>query len=764
MTEHLLRETTLSSEGVGIADPGAPAVQPRVSIALDAVGWVPGSLTIIARQVRRALGPHSGEILVATGDGVDTEDIEDECVVAEIRHVPFVGEHRRSAALNNAAAAATGEFLVVLDEDFLLADGAIAAALEHRERADVDVVQLECRDGQLRDASTIGDLDGVSSARYRESVPRARSNRGLASLMLRSDFMLIRGFDERPTLGPHRALDLITRLSRAGLVVDWLVGAEVAAYHYFGITCSDTHTHGTESARARSAHHELVEGDRTIYRNLVDWSVPRERRHVLVSVAVSTRDRCDYLEDCIDSVLAQTFPDFELIIVDDGSSDRTREVVESYQDPRVIYVHQEAAGISAGRNRAADISRGHFTAVHDDDDIMAPWRLETSLENILDEFGASYGSWINFDNLTGEMVLHVIRRGFSPELNAFNGQGPGHATWLLPTESVRTVRYDEHLSSSVDHNLASRLAWSGLKWRHTEKVMYLRRIHPTQVSAVDGGRQRTTAVLTRFANRFATSEAGRQKMAEEGSKLTNPDIAGRSELFTTYGAYLPDHLVRRTLLLSNNVTNKVVDLDLYQKVGCMLAEHDLHTGRLRLELGELPGITWKDLVTLRESGVVGARIEVAKKPAVDPEAAEPIEDDIVEVPHGGERAHARQLVFERLLHHFSALRKRSPTSLWMVAVDDALDAEELTILAALAPRAYALRASGDHGARFGVRAYGWEQSAKAADAVGQLEEAIISGRLIVADAEKQPGAHVAELLLNAIPLPVGPDDLLESEA
>lgn len=725
-----------------------------VSVIVDAAGWTEGTLTAFAHHVSRALGDIPGEILVATGDGVDTEALEQECRRVGVQHVPFETEHHRASAMNNGAAAATGEYVLLLTEDFFLADDAIAAALRRMEEMRADVVHFESRDGLLAATQAIDQLTEISSRRYLESAPRPRTNRGTAALLRRSDFMRVRGFDERPSFGPHLSLDLIARLARAGCAMDWLDGPDVAAYHFFGATCADARHHGAESPRARSAHQDAVEEDRTIYRNLAAWSVPRERRDVLVTVAVSTRDRSQYLEDCIDSVLAQTFADFELIIVDDGSSDDTRAVVESYDDPRVIYVRQEAAGISAGRNRAADLARGFFTAPHDDDDLMLPWRLEVSLQTIVDEIGASYGSWVNFDDVTGRMVLHAIRRGFSPELNAFNGQGPGHATWLLPTAAVRIVRYDEHLSSSVDHNLASRLAWSGLRWRHTEQVMYLRRIHPTQVSAVDGGRQRTTAVLTRFANRFATSEPGRKLMIEQGSALTDPTIAERSDLFKAFGAYLPDHLVERTLVLANNVTNKVVDLDMYQHVSCMLVESDRHTGKQRLELGELPGISWKDLVTLRESGVIGVRIEAQHKPPVDPDAplAAPSWMPAPEANATADADRARELVMERLAHHFSVLRKKSPTSLWLIAAVDTLDDDELAVLHE-APRAYDIRASGDHGSRFGVHAFGCEQTAAAMGLITRLENAIETGRLLIADAEQQPAAHTAQLLLDAFQPP-----------
>lgn len=723
-----------------------------VSVILDAASWRVGTLSTVVRHIIAAFGRLNGEVVVATGDEVDSSSLEEECRAAGVRHISFPGDHWHAKAINNAAAAGTGEYLLILDEDFLLPQNSIASALRHMCDSESDVVQFECRDAQLPPLQSVHDLGSLSANRYLESVPRAQSNRGAAVLLRKSLFMRLRGYDEHPSFDTHLSVDFLTRVSRAGLLLEWLAGSDVAAYHFFGDNCSDVRYHGVESSRLRTSHLEFVANDRTVYRNLTQWSVPRSRRDVLVSVAVSTRNRCDYLEDCIDSVLAQTFQDFELIIVDDGSSDDTREVVESYDDPRIRYAYQPPSGISAGRNRAADMSQGFFTAVHDDDDIMLPDRLEVSLKNIFDEYGASYGSWVNFNNESGDMVLHVIRRGFSPELNAFNGQGPGHATWLLPTEAIRTVRYDEHLSSSVDHNLASRLAWSGLRWKHTERVMFLRRMHPTQVSAVDGGRQKTTAILTRLANRFSTSESGHKLMVQTGGALTNPVIPERDDLFAAFGPYLPDHLVHRTMVLANNVTNKVVALDMYQKVGCMLAETDMKTGKLRLEVGELPGITWKDLVTLRDADILGVQIKATKRPPIDdPQAARSVEAATnirKAVEHSGTER-ARQLVRDRLTFHVEVLRKNATASLWLVAHADTLNAEERIALGS-ASKSFDIRSSGDHGARFGIWAFGFEKSTDALPCLSRLGDALDSGRLFIVDVERHPGSYIAELYRNAM--------------
>ena len=82
----------------------------------------------------------------------------------------------------------------------------------------------------------------------------------------------------------------------------------------------------------------------------------------LVSVVIPTYNRAHLLKDAIQSVLVQTFTDFEIIIVDDGSTDDTRELINSFDDPRIRYVKQENAGVSAARNRAMELATGELIA------------------------------------------------------------------------------------------------------------------------------------------------------------------------------------------------------------------------------------------------------------------------------------------------------------------------------------------------------------------------------------------------------------------
>ena len=84
----------------------------------------------------------------------------------------------------------------------------------------------------------------------------------------------------------------------------------------------------------------------------------------------------------MDSVLGQTLPDFELIIVDDGSTDGTRELIKSYNDRRVKYIYQDNTGVSSARNKGLGTAGGRFVAFLDSDDFWVSRKLERVAEYI----------------------------------------------------------------------------------------------------------------------------------------------------------------------------------------------------------------------------------------------------------------------------------------------------------------------------------------------------------------------------------------------
>jgi glycosyltransferase involved in cell wall biosynthesis len=95
-----------------------------------------------------------------------------------------------------------------------------------------------------------------------------------------------------------------------------------------------------------------------------------------VSVVIATYNRAQYLGETIESILAQTFKNFELIVVDDGSSDETSRVLQHYA-AQIRSVHQQNRGPSAARNLGVSHARGSWIAIQDSDDLSAPNHLES---------------------------------------------------------------------------------------------------------------------------------------------------------------------------------------------------------------------------------------------------------------------------------------------------------------------------------------------------------------------------------------------------
>lgn len=100
---------------------------------------------------------------------------------------------------------------------------------------------------------------------------------------------------------------------------------------------------------------------------------------VRVSVNIPVYNGSDYIRDTLESVLAQTVKDFEIIIIDDGSNDGSGQVIKEFKDSRIKYFFQENKGIGAARNAAIEMSQGEYIAFLDQDDLWLPTKLEEEL-------------------------------------------------------------------------------------------------------------------------------------------------------------------------------------------------------------------------------------------------------------------------------------------------------------------------------------------------------------------------------------------------
>ncbi len=101
----------------------------------------------------------------------------------------------------------------------------------------------------------------------------------------------------------------------------------------------------------------------------------------LVSILMPVYNTAHYLQEALDSVLSQTFRDFELIVLDDGSPDNAEEILDTYDDSRIVrYKGEKNAGLSNVLNVGLDMARGKYIARMDSDDIPMPNRLQVQVD------------------------------------------------------------------------------------------------------------------------------------------------------------------------------------------------------------------------------------------------------------------------------------------------------------------------------------------------------------------------------------------------
>jgi CDP-glycerol glycerophosphotransferase len=141
----------------------------------------------------------------------------------------------------------------------------------------------------------------------------------------------------------------------------------------------------------------------------------------------------EFLETCLDSLLAQTFEDFEAILVDDGSTDRSAEIAHRYaeRDARFRVVTQENGGLSKARNTGAGEAQGEFLVFLDSDDALPPNAYEL-LVGALDESGSDFAS--------GNVYRLTRFATFQSPFLAKTVPEPRQKTHVTPPRPLRYVR------------------------------------------------------------------------------------------------------------------------------------------------------------------------------------------------------------------------------------------------------------------------------------------------------------------------------------
>jgi glycosyltransferase involved in cell wall biosynthesis len=130
----------------------------------------------------------------------------------------------------------------------------------------------------------------------------------------------------------------------------------------------------------------------------------------VVSIILNSYNQRDYLAESVESVLSQSFGDFELLVLDNGSTDGSQELLETYRDPRVrLVLNADNQAISKRFNQGVELARGEFISFLYSDDFYLPGKLARQLEifrRLPPDYGVVYGPGHGFNQLTGERWLY----------------------------------------------------------------------------------------------------------------------------------------------------------------------------------------------------------------------------------------------------------------------------------------------------------------------------------------------------------------------
>nr|MDW8082158.1 glycosyltransferase family 2 protein [Candidatus Calescibacterium sp.] len=217
-----------------------------------------------------------------------------------------------------------------------------------------------------------------------------------------------------------------------------------------------------------------------------------------VSVILPVYNRERYLAQAIASVLNQTYGNIELIIVDDGSTDRSPTIIKDFarKDTRIRYAfHGKNCGVSAARNTALDMAQGEWIAVIDSDDAWHPERLEKLLGIAEEGFFVADDPLLCFDR-QGELVpwkrllpshgIHLVEnRVLEMDMVTYLRKRCPNLKPVFPRSAVETnqLRYTEGCQFAEDFEFLCHLFRAGLRLRILSEPLYLLRLTPNSLTA-----------------------------------------------------------------------------------------------------------------------------------------------------------------------------------------------------------------------------------------------------------------------------------------
>ena len=208
------------------------------------------------------------------------------------------------------------------------------------------------------------------------------------------------------------------------------------------------------------------------------------KRAPLISVLLPVYNGEKYLAEAIDSILSQTFTDFELIMIDDGSTDGSLQILRKYEqrDFRIQIIARENRGLVTTLNDSLDLACGTWVARMDQDDIALPHRFERQLEWLESTDADICGSWVRRFGTSDKRVVKLRQSDEAIKMEMLFCSPFAHPTVMMRTALLKLLRYDKAWEKAEDYDLWERAAEARWKMANVPEVLLLYRVHAAQIS------------------------------------------------------------------------------------------------------------------------------------------------------------------------------------------------------------------------------------------------------------------------------------------
>lgn len=276
-----------------------------------------------------------------------------------------------------------------------------------------------------------------------------------------------------------------------------------------------------------------------------------------ISVIMSSYNRTQYIKEAIESILNQTYQDFELIIIDDCSKKETQDVIEQYakNDERIIFLKNDRnIGQALTRNRGLEIAKGDYIAILDDDDISLPTRFEKQVE-YMDKNPDIILSGTDIETFGGNEISSSWVDLFDPEIISvlINFYNPFCASTLMFRNNFikeHNIKYDNSVCHVEDYDLYRQILVAGGKISNLPQMLVKYRVHKQSV---------TQNKQSQKIQILASEKVKQRLLSRFFDNKTVEKIINTIKSYPFYNANNKKDIYEYLMLMKKNNSNKIIN-------------------------------------------------------------------------------------------------------------------------------------------------------------------------------------------------------------